>query len=156
MDAFRLDDFPMRTHDTIRYADTDRQGHVNNAVFATFLETGRVALLYDADAAPAGATGEFVIARLDLAFRAELRWPGRVEIGTGVASLGRSSVALTQALFQDGRCAASARTTIVLIDTATRRATPLAPAARDWLGRWRVSAASDGAEGAEDSRPEQS
>ena len=36
-----LDQFPLRTRDKLRYADTDRQGHVNNAVFATFLETGR-------------------------------------------------------------------------------------------------------------------
>lgn len=40
MDALSLEDFPLRTYDKIRYADTDQQGHVNNAVFATFLETG--------------------------------------------------------------------------------------------------------------------
>jgi acyl-CoA thioesterase FadM len=31
------------TYDKLRYNDTDRQGHVNNAIFATFFETGRVA-----------------------------------------------------------------------------------------------------------------
>ncbi|WP_343068673.1 hypothetical protein [Kaustia mangrovi] len=46
-DDIRLDDFPLRTSDKLRYADTDRQGHVNNAVFATFMETGRVAFLHD-------------------------------------------------------------------------------------------------------------
>ena len=30
----KLEDFPLRTFDKIRYADTDRQGLVNNAVFA--------------------------------------------------------------------------------------------------------------------------
>lgn len=135
----RLDAFPARTHDTIRYADTDRQGHVDNAVFATFLDTGRVAILYDSDASPAGAGGEFVIARLDLAFRRELRWPGRVEIGTRVASLGRSSVGLSQALFQDGACVATAQTTVVLIDTRTRKAAPLSERARASLARWRAA-----------------
>ena len=33
---------PLRTFDKLRYADTDRQGHINNAVFATFLDTGRL------------------------------------------------------------------------------------------------------------------
>ena len=33
------DAFPSRTHDKLRYNDTDRQGHVNNAVFSTFLES---------------------------------------------------------------------------------------------------------------------
>ncbi len=41
-----LEDFPHRTFDKLRYGDTDRQGHVNNAVFATFLETGRVEMLF--------------------------------------------------------------------------------------------------------------
>ena len=44
-----LDLFPLRTHDKIRYADTDRQGHVNNANFSTFLETGRTEILYNPD-----------------------------------------------------------------------------------------------------------
>ncbi len=37
-----LDAFPLRTHEKLRYADTDRQGHINNAVFATLLETGLI------------------------------------------------------------------------------------------------------------------
>ena len=48
-----LEDFPARATDTIRYADTDRQGHVNNAVFSTFLETGRVMFLLGASDRPA-------------------------------------------------------------------------------------------------------
>ena len=44
-----LESDALRTHEKLRYADTDRQGHVNNAVFATMLETGRVELLYSLD-----------------------------------------------------------------------------------------------------------
>lgn len=141
----RIESFPHVVRDTIRYADTDRQGHVNNAVFATFLETGRVTILYDARARPAGEGREFVIARLELAFLAELRWPGEVVIGTRVDGLGRSSVRLDQALFQDGACAARALTTIVLIDGLTRRATPLGDAARAWLSRFATPGAGDAA-----------
>ena len=43
--APELGQFPCRTYDKLRYADTDRQGHVNNAVFSTMLETGRVEFL---------------------------------------------------------------------------------------------------------------
>src|ERR1700722_2154599 len=45
-----LSDFALHTYDKLRYADTDRQGHVNNAVFSTALETGRAEFLYDPDA----------------------------------------------------------------------------------------------------------
>ncbi|MEM8537740.1 MAG: acyl-CoA thioesterase, partial [Pseudomonadota bacterium] len=43
--ALTLADYPLVSADVIRYADTDRQGHVNNAVFSTFLETGRTQFL---------------------------------------------------------------------------------------------------------------
>lgn len=39
---FDFEDFPRRTFDKVRYADTDRQGHVNNTAFSSFFETGRV------------------------------------------------------------------------------------------------------------------
>ena len=38
--------YPVLTTDTIRYGDTDCQGHVNNAVFSTFIATGRSEILY--------------------------------------------------------------------------------------------------------------
>ncbi len=120
-----LDDYPLRAQDTIRYGDTDRQGHVNNAVFATFFETGRVTCLYNPERPLAPQGAEFVIARLVVDFRAEMRWPGVVDIGTRVLRVGRSSVHLEQALFQDGRCVASGETVIVLMDESTRRSRPL-------------------------------
>ena len=86
-----LEQFPGRTHDIIRFGDLDPQGHVNNTVFATFFETGRVAFLREPGNAlsPPGTTS--VLARLDINFLKELHWPGEVEIGTGIAEIGRSS-----------------------------------------------------------------
>ena len=128
-----LSNFPKRSTDKLRFADTDRQGHVNNAVFSTFLETGRVEILYDEGSPIAGEAGEFVIARLALDFRAELRWPGSVTIGTRVAAVGRSSLTLSQAIFQDDRCAALAETVIVQIDRQSRRSLALSPEATERL-----------------------
>ena len=36
----QLADFPIRAPDIIRFADLDRQGHVNNAVYSTYFEIG--------------------------------------------------------------------------------------------------------------------
>ena len=60
----------------IRFGDLDPQGHVNNTVFATFFETGRVMLLREPKNLlnPPGATS--VLARLDINFLRELHWPG--------------------------------------------------------------------------------
>jgi acyl-CoA thioester hydrolase len=124
-DEIDLADYPLKTYDKIRYGDTDRQGHVNNAVFATFLESGRVEILYDAGDPLADPGCAFVIAQLVLNFRAEVTWPGSVEIGTRVASVGRSSIRMEQALFQDRRCVATAETAIVQMDERTRCSSPL-------------------------------
>jgi acyl-CoA thioester hydrolase len=129
----RRETYKFWTPEKIRYADTDRQGHVNNAVFATFCESGRVALFFETgeELAPQGC--EFVIARLELDFRAEMRWPGHAEIGTVALDIGRSSFRLGQGIFNGDVCAATAETVIVLLDTATRRATPLPDATRAGL-----------------------
>ncbi|MBF9197664.1 acyl-CoA thioesterase [Microvirga terrestris] len=123
-----LEAYPSRASTDIRYADLDRQGHVNNAVFATFSEVGRVAFMYD-PARPLASEGRsFVIARLQIDFRAELFWPGHVEIGTGVMRVGRSSFTLAQGIFNAGRLVATTEATIVMVDKETRRSTPLPPA----------------------------
>ena len=128
-----ITDFPLLSTDKLRYGDTDRQGHINNAVFATYLETGRVEMLYTPDNPLAAPGCEFVIAQLVLDFRNEILWPGSVQIGTRVANVGRSSVKLEQAIFQDGRCAATSQSVIVQIDVSTRQSAPISDSARQRL-----------------------
>ncbi len=122
-------DYPLRTTDKIRYADTDRQGHVNNAVFSSLLENGRVELLYDPQKPLAAPGCSFVIANLNLSFLSEIVWPGVVETGTRVAKVGRSSVTLEQAIFQGERVTATATTVIVHVSGETRRSAPFSEAA---------------------------
>lgn len=122
-----LEDYPARSHDKLRFADTDQLGHVNNAVFSTLLETGRAEILYP-DGKPLAAPGAtYVIVKVTLEFLAELNYPGRIDIGTRVVKIGRSSVSLQQGLFQDGKLAGRADTVIVQIDETSRRSAPLPP-----------------------------
>ena len=99
MEALKLNDFPLKTFDKVRYADTDRQGHVNNATFATFLETGRVEVLYNPEYPLLSKGSSFVIASLKLDFLREIRWPGQVDTGTGILKIGNSSIKMLQKLF---------------------------------------------------------
>jgi acyl-CoA thioester hydrolase len=123
----RIEDFPVRASDTIRFADMDRQGHVNNAVYPTYFETGRVVRIYDPEDGLQVEGCTTVLARIEIDFLKELRWPGTVEIGTGIAEIGRSSYVFSQAIFHEGACSARARSTMVLIDRTTRKARPLPP-----------------------------
>jgi acyl-CoA thioester hydrolase len=133
----RLDDYPHQTGDIIRYADLDAQGHVNNAVFATYFETGRVAMFRRPDLGIGVAGGTYVLVHTEIDFLRELRWPGNVEIGTGVAEFGRSSFLVKQAIFNAGVCAATGLARLVFIDVATRRSRPLPDEAIESLSRWK-------------------
>ncbi|MEM7658632.1 MAG: thioesterase family protein [Bacteroidota bacterium] len=134
-----LSDFPQQTYDKLRYSDTDRQGHVNNAVFATFLETGRVELLYLDEMKAVLGEPNFVIASLQLAFRREITWPGTVEIGTGILRIGNSSITLHQQLFQHEQCVSAAESIIVQVNAESGKSMALSEEAKQVLTTWNVS-----------------
>ncbi len=120
----RREDFPHWIEDAIRYNDTDRQGHVNNAVFATLCESGRVAFLHRPGMPPLPPGHSVVLARLELDYLGELFWPEVVAIGTRALPPGRASVLLEQVILRGDTCVARARSTVVLVDDATRRSSP--------------------------------
>lgn len=133
-----LQDFPLHAADKIRYSDTDRQGHVNNAVFATFLETGRVNIIYNPDFPILAAGASFVIASLQLNFLREINWPGQVDIGTGITKVGNSSIRLSQHIFQNDQCVATSESVIVQVSDETGSSLALTAEAREVLGKWVV------------------
>ena len=120
-----LNDYPHVRTENVRYGDTDRQGHVNNAVFSTFFECSRTDILYDPRRNLITADREFVIVKFEVEYLAELGWPGMVEIGTRVARSGRSSIVCEQAIFQNGVCAAVSTNVMVMIDVETRKSAAL-------------------------------
>jgi acyl-CoA thioester hydrolase len=140
-----LANYPHRVRDIVRYGDLDPQGHVNNAVFATYFETGRVAMFREpGDLGIGVANATYVLARQEIDFLHELRWPGGVEIGTALAELGRSSFTVVQTIFNGDICAAAGRATLVMLDTQTRRARPLTDEARAKLEPWKYRGSLEG------------
>lgn len=119
-----LADYPIRTNEKLRFADTDRNGHVSNAVFAVCCQNARMELLHDRTRVPLPIDAQFVVARLELEFLSEMHWPGTVEIGTQLDRIGRSSLTMAQSLFLEHCRVANARSTVVLVDRSTRRPTP--------------------------------
>lgn len=133
----QLADYPHRVKDIIRYGDLDPQGHVNNAVYSTYFESGRVAVFRTPDLGIGIADATFVVVRQEIDFLREMRWPGDVEIGTALAEFGRSSFTMVQAIFNGDICAAAGRATLVMMDTVTRRARPLTEEAMAKLSPWK-------------------
>src|SRR5512142_1644636 len=112
----QLADYPHRVTDIIRYGDLDPQGHVNNAVFSSYLETGRVAMFRNRDLGIGIENATVVLVRQEIDFLRELRWPGEVTVGTALAGLGRSSFTMAQVIFDGEHCAAMGRAIMVMLD----------------------------------------
>ena len=131
-----LEDFPYRLTDNVRFADLDPNHHVNNAVYATYFETGRVTLMKDHSSGLMPPGLGWIMVRLDIHFRTELRWPGAIEMGLGLVKFGRTSVTFDQVVFSEGKCVASAQSVTVLIDESMRKPTPLTAEIIGNFQRW--------------------
>ncbi|WP_416899299.1 MAG: acyl-CoA thioesterase [Minwuia sp.] len=109
--------------DTIRFGDMDATGHVNNVAFARYVEGGRVPFMRSGIVPAYDERQRFVVGNLSIRFRAQAFYPGTVQIGTGVAALGRTSITLGHGVFSDGVCLATAESVVVYI--VDNRAAPL-------------------------------
>lgn len=136
--TMKLSDYTVRTYDKIRYRDTDRQGHVNNAVFATFLETGRVEFLYNPEKPLYKEGCTFVIASVNTNLIGEITWPGTVDIGTAITRIGNSSFSIIQGLYQNEKIVATSETVIVQMDEMTRKSSPLSDTSKQELEQYMI------------------
>jgi len=103
----------------------DAQRHVNNAVYSTYFETGRVAMFRDPDLGVGVANVTFVLVRAQIDFLRELHWPGDLMVGTALKKFGRRSFVVAQAVFQGEDCAAMGDFTMVTLNKETRQPIPL-------------------------------
>jgi acyl-CoA thioester hydrolase len=129
---------PYVTTQRLRFCDTDKLGHVNNAVYAVMLEAGRSELVGQAGLLdPSGGSG-VVIARLEIDFLREMNWPGEVTIETEIARIGTKSVHVRQRLFFAGGLVSRAASVLAVIDMTTRRAVAISDDWRARLSAWVV------------------
>ena len=126
-------DYRFWTEEKLRNADTDQQGHVNNANIATFFESGRIDILSAPAIAQVRAVTSILVVRMLTNFRKELFFPGTVRVGTRVARVGRTSLTFEQTIHAANGEVATAEATCVLIDKATRKPTPVPEALRAYL-----------------------
>ena len=113
----------------IRWRDIDALGHVNNAVYLTYLEE-----LLNAYLAPVLGV-EWVTARTELDFRREVRLEdGEVVARAEVERVGTSSVTVGVTVsLPDGSVALEGRVVVVAWDATARRSRPLTDAERQML-----------------------
>jgi acyl-CoA thioester hydrolase len=118
----------------IRWRDMDAYGHVNNAVYLTYLEEARDEWLTLA-LASVGSAWDYVIVRVEIDFRRELtQTDNRLLAKCRLESLGTSSVRTREELVTaDGELAAEAVAVLVARDRESGRARPLTESERTAL-----------------------
>jgi acyl-CoA thioester hydrolase len=117
----------------IRWRDIDALGHVNQSVYHELLEEGRGALFAPMIEAAGGF--EFVLARIELDYRREVRHADReVDVVTRVERIGRTSVTVANEIrLVDGTPAAEGRSVLVAWDGEARRSRALSDEERALL-----------------------
>jgi acyl-CoA thioester hydrolase len=101
--------FPWRHRDRVRFRDCDAMGHVNNAVYSTYLEESRIGVL--------GDLIDFILARVEFDFRSELRMGEEVEVRTRCSRIGTKSFDLEHEIVTSGgRVVAQAKSVLVSYD----------------------------------------
>ena len=124
----------MRIPLATRYNDYDSKGHVNNAVYLTYFEIGRV---HAWTAIGGGADAPFIVADAHITYKspAMLGEPLALEVTTSEV---RNKAWVWRYRVEDqrdGRLVAEGSTTQVMFDYETRRPVEIPDAVREALGR---------------------
>jgi acyl-CoA thioester hydrolase len=127
-----VDGFPFVFRDDVRFRDLDGMGHVNNAVFLTYLESARIAYL-EANGIGPHPSQHMILARMEVDFRSPIAMGERVEVGVRPSRLGTKSFELQYEVRADGRLAAEARSVLVGYDYTRGESVEIPAQWREWL-----------------------
>ena len=120
----------------IRWSDVDAYQHVNNAVYATYLEECRDEWV-ERVLGKSGDSWDFVLARVAIDFRRELRLEDEhVVVSCALTRIGNSSITLSEQIrTQDGDLSAEAEAVLVARDRELGRSRPLTAVEREAFDR---------------------
>jgi len=112
---------------TVLWGDMDALGHVNNAVYARWLEQARIAYFERVGLVGGGSVGP-ILARQAIDFVQPVVYPDRVRVAVGVSRIGTTSVTLSYvatSAAKQGAVVMRAESIIVVFDYAEGRKTPV-------------------------------
>ncbi len=116
---------PYQHNLTVRFRDCDAFGHVNNAVYLTYLEEARSHWLFSLTRAASLEQIPFIVASVQIDYRSPAHFPEDLAISVRVDEVRSRSFALASEIVCGDRLVANARVVLVTYDHATRRAVPI-------------------------------
>jgi acyl-CoA thioester hydrolase len=111
-----VEGFAFAHEETVRFSDLDGMGHVNNAVFLTYLEQARLAWFRSFGEEESMPLTDIILARTEIDFRSPLVFGETVSIGVRPARVGTKSFELEYEVRVGERLAADAKSVIVGYD----------------------------------------
>lgn len=118
------DEYRHRTSVQVRFRDIDAFGHVNNAVFLSYVELARIRYLLDVIQPPTRFDRlPLILARVELDFRSPIEFGEEVTVETRVERIGSTSFAMRHRMTAgpDGRLAGDVQTVLVAYDYGSAR-----------------------------------
>jgi acyl-CoA thioester hydrolase len=107
----------------------DALGHVNNAMYFRYAESGRIAYFttVGADVGLAGGGEGPILADIQCSFLGQVKYPAQLEIGTRTAKLGTKSFTIEAGMFLAGEDTpvATSRAVVVWFDYVQQTSAPL-------------------------------
>jgi acyl-CoA thioester hydrolase len=119
---------------SIRYADLDPQGHVNNATYLTYCEEARIAYIQNLglwDGKSFLDVG-IILAESRVTYRAPILLSQRIQVGVKVSRIGNKSLEMSYQIEDrdDGQTLAQASTVLVSYDYRREQTIPVPDAWR--------------------------
>jgi acyl-CoA thioester hydrolase len=127
-----MDGFDFVHRESVRFRDLDGMGHVNNAVFMTYMESARLEYFKSLGLGRNPLEG-MILARAEVDFRSPIELGEQVEVGVRTGRIGTKSFDLDQEVRADGRVAAVGKFVLVAYDYTTNRSQEIPESWRERL-----------------------
>ncbi len=130
------DDYRHRTTLQVRFRDIDAFGHVNNAVFFSYIELARIRYVLDVlESSEPFDRLPLILARVELDYRSPIMFGEEVVVDTRVERIGRTSIQMAHRMTTaaTARLVGDVQSVLVTYDYAS--ASPM-PVPDDWRRRF--------------------
>ena len=96
-----LTNFPFHVNIQTRWRDLDAFGHVNNAVFATYIETARGTLFKRWSLPFDGSGKSLIVASMTINYLKQLKHPSNIIVGLKINKVGNTSFNIESYIFNE-------------------------------------------------------
>lgn len=121
-----LAEYPFHYRIEVRFRDLDVLGHVNNAVYATYFESARIAYYQRLVGGSLDRLG-IILAELTISYKAPAHFGDELLVGVRVSRIGGKSFTMDYAIARvgDGALIATGQSVLVAYDYAAGRSVPV-------------------------------